>query len=240
MRDAVDVDLPGALARVAASGYVGVETLGRYGLSAADLARMLEDAELAWVGAFVGYQGADAFAAELDALGDAGCTCVVVPFLSPELFVDHVSIGRAAEMLSAATVAGAERNISVGYHNHYWEMAPVDGRLALLRLFDDADPRAFAEVDIYWAQVGGVAPSELLNALGDRVRLLHVKDGPASDPGQPMTAVGSGAVDIPAALGAAPHAEWHVVELDHCDSDVFAAVEASARFLLDGGWCRGG
>lgn len=240
LRDAAAVDLPATLDRVARAGYAGVETLGAYGMAAADLARVLAGAGLVWISAFTGFQSADAFAVELDALADAGCARVVVPFLPPELFVDRAGISWAAETLSAATAVGAARNIRIGYHNHYWEMAPVDGRPALLWLFDDTDPRTFAEIDVYWAQVGGVPPAEVLDALGDRVHLLHVKDGPAGDPGQAMTAVGSGAVDISAALGAAPHAAWHVVELDHCDSDVFAAVEASARFLLDGGWCQRG
>ena len=85
----------------------------------------------------------------------------------------------------------------------------------------------FAEVDVYWARVGGVDPADLVAALGDRARRIHVKDGPATDAAQPMVAVGEGALDIPAVLAAAKHSEWHVVELDECDTDLFEAVEAT-------------
>ena len=34
------------------------------------------------------------------------------------------------------------------------------------------------EVDTYWAAVGGQDVAALLGRLGDRVRYLHVKDGP--------------------------------------------------------------
>src|SRR5436190_2074392 len=82
---------------------------------------------------------------------------------------------------------------------------------AFLHLFDALDPEIVAEVDIYWAQVGGVDPAALLGELGDRVALLHVKDGPAEDPRQSMVAVGDGVVDIEGVLAAAPIARWHIV-----------------------------
>jgi len=51
--------------------------------------------------------------------------------------------------------------------------------------------------------------------------------------------VGAGNVDVEAVLRAASFAEWHVVELDHCATDMFEAVEQSARYLLDLGLTRG-
>nr|MDJ0789767.1 sugar phosphate isomerase/epimerase [Myxococcota bacterium] len=101
------------------------------------------------------------------------------------------------------------------------------------------DPEIFAEVDIYWAQVGGAVPSALLSRLGERARLLHVKDGPADAPESDMTAVGAGSVAIAETLGAAPAAEWHIVELDRCATDLFEAVEASHAFLVGQGLSEG-
>jgi hypothetical protein len=46
-------------------------------------------------------------------------------------------------------------------------------------------------------------------------------------------------VDIPSVLAAAPHAAWHVVELDRCDTDMFEAVEASYRYLVGNGLSAG-
>jgi sugar phosphate isomerase/epimerase len=129
--------------------------------------------------------------------------------------------------------------MAFGYHNHFWEMGEVDGRPALLHLFDALDPSVFAEVDIYWAQVGGVDPEQLVRELGDRVGLLHVKDGPADEPPSPMVAVGDGVVDIPRVLAAAPGARWHIVELDRCATDMFDAVERSYDYLVGNGLSRG-
>jgi sugar phosphate isomerase/epimerase len=97
----------------------------------------------------------------------------------------------------------------------------------------------FAEVDIYWAQVGGSDPKDVVAALGSRVGLLHVKDGPADEPPSPMVAVGDGVVDIPGVLAASPTARWHIVELDRCDTDMFDAVERSYEYLVGNDLSRG-
>ena len=105
------------------------------------------------------------------------------------------------------------------------------GELAWDRLWARLPGPVFAEVDVYWAQVAGQDPVAVLRALGDRARFLHVKDGPADAPASAMVAAGDGAVDLAAALASAPHARWHFVELDRCDSDMFEAVERSHRYL---------
>ena len=78
-----------------------------------------------------------------------------------------------------------------------------------------------------------VMRAALLTELGARAPLLHVKDGPAKQ-GEPMVAVGSGSLDIQGIVRAGS-AEWLIVELDECATDMFEAVEASIRYLEDSG-----
>jgi sugar phosphate isomerase/epimerase len=88
------------------------------------------------------------------------------------------------------------------------------------------------EVDTYWAAVGGQDVPALLGRLGDRVRYLHVKDGPiGTREGDMMTAVGSGRMPVADVLAACPSAEWHVVELDRCATDMLTAVGDSLAWL---------
>jgi sugar phosphate isomerase/epimerase len=48
----------------------------------------------------------------------------------------------------------------------------------------------------------------------------------------PMTALGGGVMDVPAVVRAARgRAEWLIVELDRCATDMFTAVEESFRYL---------
>ena len=78
-----------------------------------------------------------------------------------------------------------------------------------------------------------------MTELGKRAPLLHIKDGPCVK-GQPMTAVGDGKVDVPAvAKAGAATAEWMIVELDSCATDMMAAVKKSYDYLTGKGFARG-
>ena len=56
-----------------------------------------------------------------------------------------------------------------------------------------------------------------------------------------MTAVGSGKVDIKAAIAAAdPNVlQWLIVELDRCDTDMWAAVSQSYTYLTQNNLAAG-
>ena len=101
-------------------------------------------------------------------------------------------------------------------------------------LADELDPDVLLEVDTYWAAVGGQDVPALLGRLGDRVRYLHVKDGPVTKD-DPMTAVGAGKMPVAEILAASPSAEWNVVELDACATDMMEAVADSISWLTSHG-----
>jgi len=233
-------DFPAVLARLGAKGYAGVELAGFGDLTAEQLRHALDAAGLMVSSAHVGFQDAAEFGAALDAHRALGCDTAVIPMLGPDSFTDPDTVRAAADSVSALDAVAREHGMTLGYHNHFWELKKMpDGRPALLHFFDHVAPTVFAEVDIYWAQVGGSDPSQLVAELGSRVGLLHVKDGPADEPGSPMVAVGDGVVDIPGVLGASPSAHWHIVELDRCATDMFDAVEKSYDYLVGSGLSRG-
>ena len=128
--------------------------------------------------------------------------------------------------------------MKLGYHNHWFEFVQVDGRSAFDLFLEALDPRIVLEIDIYWAQTGGVDPAALVKELGPRVPLLHVKDGPCTE-ADAMVAVGDGRVDVPGVLGANDAVEWHIVELDRCDTDMWGAVERSYEYLTGNGLSEG-
>jgi len=240
LREQTASDFPGVLARLGAKGYVGVELAGFGDLTPDQLGRALENAGLVVSSAHVGFADEPDFAAALDAHQSLGCDTVVIPALSHEAFTDVETVRSTADRLNALEAVARARGMTLGYHNHFWEFAAMpDGRPALLHLFDHVAPNVFAEVDIYWAQVAGADPTELVTQLGSRVGLLHVKDGPADEPPSPMVAVGDGAVDVAGVLEASPSARWHIVELDRCATDMFDAVERSYDYLIGSGLSRG-
>jgi sugar phosphate isomerase/epimerase len=115
------------------------------------------------------------------------------------------------------------------------------------RLADRFDPVVAFQVDIFWVVVGGADPTTVIEALGDRVVSLHVKDGetlPSSASGEPFVnvAVGSGVVDVGSAIATAdalPGVEWLIVEFDYADGSPIAAVEGSYTYLTTHGLARG-
>jgi sugar phosphate isomerase/epimerase len=240
LREEAAQDFAAVLERVAAIGFVGVEFAGFHGVAAADVGRLLAANGLEPASAHVGLAAADDFKAALDEHAAIGCDTVVIPAAPHTGFSDPDQVRATADLVNDAAAVARERGITLGYHNHYWELTPMpDGRPALLHFFEHADPGVVAEVDVYWAQVGGADPAAVVAELGERAALLHVKDGPADAPGNANVAVGDGAVDTPGVLGAATAARWHFVEFDRCDTDMFAAVERSFRYLVSSGLSRG-
>jgi sugar phosphate isomerase/epimerase len=151
--------------------------------------------------------------------------------------------GIAARLRDSAREA-ADSGLTVGYHNHWWELeARVDGRVGLEYLADVTPDDVVFEVDVYWARVAGADVPALLRRLGNRVRALHVKDGPVIAPpgfdADPLDygqlPAGQGAVDIEGCLEAASALELAVIEFDAFDGDVFSAIGESAEFLRSRG-----
>ena len=193
----------------------------------------LDEAGLAVCAVHAKALGEDA-GAFLDGAKTVGADTVIVPWADPQRFADADAIGALARDLNEAAARAAGRGLRFGYHNHAFELAMVGGRTGLEALADALDPAVLLEVDTYWAAVGGQDVPALLGRLGDRVRYLHVKDGPVTKD-DPMTAVGGGRMPVAEILAACPSAEWHVVELDRCATDVLTAVRDSLDWLTSRG-----
>jgi len=174
----------------------------------------------------------DKLAAVLDAAAILGTTTLIVPSTDPARWTDRESVAGVATEVNEAAKQAAERGVRIAYHNHWFELENViDGRYALEVFADELDPGVILEVDTYWATVGGADAPALLERLGERVRYLHIKDGPAVK-GEPMTAVGQGTLPVDAILTANPAVEWLVVELDECATDMITALTESHAYLF--------
>ena len=239
LRQELARDFRGTIERVAAMGYAGVETASFPGLTAQQAAQLFKDLGLTICAAHAPLPLGERQAEALETMEALGCRRLVCPSQPGELFQTAQGIARACATLNAASAVAQAHGLRLGYHNHWVEFLPVDGRLAHERLRDCLAPEVFFEIDIYWAQAAGVDPVPVLRELGPRAPLLHLKDGPAVQ-GQPMTALGEGVMDIPGVVRAsAGQAEWLIVELDECATDMFTAVERSYQYLVEMGLGRG-
>lgn len=229
VRDALAADLPGTIARLAGIGFGYVEPFDLLS-DTAGLASALADHDLRAITAHARVNGPDALAL-CEAATSLGIATLVVPWLPPERFATRASIRAVADELNRTAAEVAAHGISVGYHNHWFELEAVfDGRTALDWLADDLADGVVLELDTYWAAVGGQDVPALLGRLGDRVRFLHVKDGPL-EPREPHVAVGRGVMPVAAILDAATSSELAVVELDSFDGDMFDALADSVAYL---------
>lgn len=233
VRRELEADPPGTLRRIADLGFESVELFGFAGR--ADLfAGLLRDSGLRAISGHAHLVDTPDVASVLRDASLLGLTTVIDPMIPRERWRNRQDIEESARALAAVADLAAASGLQVGYHNHQWELeSTVDGRPALEVFAELLDPRVVLEIDTFWVEVGGVSAPALLARLGDRVQYLHMKDGPLSLDTLTQLPLGQGAVDVPAILAAAPRAH-RVVEFDDHDGDIFAAVAASRRFLIDG------
>jgi sugar phosphate isomerase/epimerase len=241
LRDEIAKGMRPVIERLAKIGYAGVEPAGFGDLSPKEF-KSLVDANgqrISSAHAQAPLFG-DTMPRVLDEMQEIGCPTVVVPMLPPDRFGDADGCKRMAERMNNALGAVRERGMALAYHNHWFEFAKLpDGRTGFDVFVESLEPDVALELDIYWAQTGGADPAATARELGSRCRLLHVKDGPATEPGADMVAVGKGAVDVAAVLEANENVAWHIVELDRCATDMFEAVEQSLRYLIASGLSSG-
>ena len=239
LREEAKKGLAPILERLGRIGYAGVETAGLGDLTPEAFKKCLTAAGLVVSSAHVALPKPDQANEVLDGQAAIGNATLVVPMLPPDKFADADGVKSCADRLNAFNEKVRARGMSLGYHNHWWEFQnKIGGESAHAMLFRLLDPSVFAEVDTYWAKVGGADPAKAVANLGERARLLHIKDGPAKNHEQPMTAVGDGAVDV-GAIAKASKATWHIVELDQCATDMFTAIEKSHRYLTSHGYATG-
>ncbi|MGQ0713112.1 MAG: sugar phosphate isomerase/epimerase family protein [Gemmatimonadaceae bacterium] len=190
-------DFEGTLARVAEVGYREVEFAGYYGRSAADVKAMLARVGLTAPSSHIGLPD---FRRDVDGIiataSGIGHNYLVVPWLDVSerrTLDDYRRIGHELNRIGEKVRAAGMR---LGYHNHDFELAHMDGRVPLDVLLEEADPNLVVlELDLYWAVKGGIDPVAYLAQHPGRIPLVHVKDS-AGAPEHRMVDVGKGTIDF--------------------------------------------
>ena len=134
-----------------------------------------------------------------------------------------------ADQLNRAGEEAARRGISVGYHNHEFEFAPIDGVLPYDVLLRHTDPRVVMELDLFWIRKGGQDPLRYFREWPGRFPLVHAKDMSAEGT---MVDVGQGVIDWGAIFAARTQAGLRHWFVEHDNPpDALASITASHRFL---------
>lgn len=138
-----------------------------------------------------------------------------------------------------------KEGLQFGYHNHAFEFGKIDGKTMFDIILEESDPELFNFiVDVYWLQLGGKNPVEVIRMLGKRAKVIHFKDcGMDFDKRTVpvMREVGSGNLDWDGIIAACEEAgsEWAIVEQDGnwVNDDAFESLKQSYSFLKTKGFC---
>ena len=149
---------------------------------------------------------------------------------------------RTADMMNLTGQKCKKAGLQFAYHNHAYEFGGTPGKRPIDIFVERLDPRFVQfELDVFWLSVAGQDPVEALKKWKGRVALLHLKDKAKDAPHQfsenvPPTAfkeVGSGVIDFPAILKAAPAAgiKQYIVEQDQTPGDPLESLRKSFNYL---------
>jgi sugar phosphate isomerase/epimerase len=239
VREAAAKDFPGVLKKIAAVGYKGVEFAGLHNFKPAEIRKVLDDAGLVASSSHTALPTKDNLQELVDTAGALGYKFIITG-KGPDDFKTLDGIKAAAGQFQAAAALLKGTGLALGYHNHWWEMDLVEGRLGL-EWFLELAPDVFSQVDVYWAtNFGAVNTAKLVRAHKKRIPILHLKDG-CLTPRHPHTAVGKGRLKMGPIVKAADAKvlQWLVVELDECATDMMQAVEDSYTYLTSQGLAAG-
>lgn len=197
VRRDMERDFEGTLARVAEVGYREVEFAGYYGRSASDVRAVLSRVGLTAPASHVGLPD---FRRDVDAViamaTGVGHNYLVVPWLDErerKTLDDYRRIGQELNRIGEKVRAAG---MKLGYHNHDFELARIDGHVPLDVLLEEADANLVVlELDLYWAVKGGIDPIAYFAQYPGRVHLVHVKDS-AGAPEHRQVDVGKGAINF--------------------------------------------
>jgi sugar phosphate isomerase/epimerase len=215
VRSLTQHDLPGVLAEVRRIGYEEVETYWDiYSHPAAELKRMIQDHGLRVPSGHFDYEGLEG---KLDYAATLGVQYVICPMLPPQMrTVDGFK--RAADQFNKWGAQIKRMGMQLGFHTHNYEFHPYGNTTGFDVLVKETDPNLMCvEIDCYWATEAGRDPVKLIETLGRRVRLLHMKDRkPGFPPSQALNAqaehftpVGTGTIDWKAVVAAAKRDAIH-------------------------------
>jgi sugar phosphate isomerase/epimerase len=197
VRAQMRADMPGTLAGIAKLGYKRVEFAGYFNRSAKDVRAMLDANGLVSPSTHIGF---DAMKTDWDKTFDDALTIgqkfLIVPSPPNGTANTVAAWQKVAEDFNVAGERAKARGLTLGYHNHYSELAVLDGTSVFEILLTRTDPRYFAmQMDVCWTVRGGGDPSAWIAKYPARFAMLHIKDITAG-PEWKQTDLGKGSIDF--------------------------------------------
>ena len=194
VRNDLQKDFDGTLAKIAAIGYKEVEFAGYAGRTPDQVRESLTKHGLTAPSAHVDYPSlGEKFPLVLDAARTIGLQYLVNPWIDESIRKQPGSWNRVAETFNRVGEMCKRAGIQFAYHNHQFEFDPVDGRLPFDILLETCDPALVKiELDLCWITVADKDPLDYFRRYPGRFPLVHVKGlakKPAAGAAEPIDRV---------------------------------------------------
>ena len=246
LRHEIEKDFSGAIARAAAIGFSQVEPWN-FVEQADNYAKAFVADGIIAPSAHAHLVGV-AREKTFEAAAKLGIKTVIEPMVDQSKWSNAKDISEIAHELNIAAEEALDFGITVGYHNHAWEIAnTIDGSTAIEFLESMLEERVILEIDAYWVHAGGEYGPDLLSKLGKRVQFLHIKDGKNvrgsentfNELGELVKSATDTRLQVPAGKGEVPLGEviatapfaLPIVEFDEYTGDIFEGIAESLEFV---------
>jgi sugar phosphate isomerase/epimerase len=233
VRDLMKADLPGTLAKVAAIGYKEVEFAGYFGRTPAQIRDLLRRNGLTSPSTHLPFDSLESgWQKQLDDAKVAGHHWVTIAYIAEEKRKTLDDWKRHAALFNRAAEQAKSAGLRFAYHNHDFEIRPIDGTRPLDLLLTSTDPKLVDfEMDLYWVVFGGGSPLDFFNRYPKRFPMVHVKDS-AGPPDNKMVDVGQGKIDFRQIFAQSDKVgiKHYFVEHDQ-PADPIATITSSYNFL---------
>jgi sugar phosphate isomerase/epimerase len=178
----------------------------------------------------------------IDGLKKIGVQYFTMAYIQPVARGDLDFYRATADKMNHVGELVSKAGMQFAYHNHAFEFGAINGTRPIDIFRDRLDKKLVTlEMDVFWVSVAGNDPVEMLKQWKGRVGLLHLKDKEKGTPVQysesvqksAFKEVGSGVVDIPAILKAAPAAgvKHYFVEQDQTAGDPLDSLRKSFDYI---------
>ncbi|MBC6989555.1 MULTISPECIES: sugar phosphate isomerase/epimerase family protein [Hymenobacter] len=251
VRDAMEKDPAGTLAKLAKIGYNSVEgatytgSQKFYGMTPQAFAALLKQNGLIMPSSHyrLGEEQMKGEAVQgtilhgwdkaVDDAAAAGVKYMVCAYLSEAERGNLEHYKYIAEQLNKAGERCQKAGIQLCYHNHDFEFKAQDGKLPYDLLLTGTDKKLVQmELDLYWVTKAGHDPLALFKQHPGRFPLWHVKDMDKT-PQKAFTEVGNGSIDFKKIFAHADEAglKYFFVEQDSTPGSPFDSVTKSINYI---------
>lgn len=178
VRDLMKNDFEGTIAKVAQIGYQEVEFAGYFGRTPQQVRAVLDKNRLTAPSTHVQYDELDdKFPKVIEDSKTIGLAYIVCPWIPEELRKSPDIWKQASEKFNKCGEQTKKAGMQFGYHNHWFEFLPLNGKLPYDQLLADCDPNLVKmEMDLCWITAAGADPVKYFEKYPGRFPLVHVKD----------------------------------------------------------------